>query len=367
MRVALYAHARYPGGLLDSLGRLARGLTEAGDQVSVLLHPDPGAQATAAAAHAAGARVFRIRVRGGRDLKGLVRFRRTLRRLRPDVVHLHLSAPAESTAALAVARTVGAGAVVVTQHAPGWWPRRGPLSSVSFLLSGFLARRSAAVCRSDRRRLCEEMGLPEGRVVVLPPVPAEPAELLPPGSLRRLLDLPEGVPLVGTHGAVDLSKGSDLLLAAAARSRHPEARWVVFGEGPLLEELREEARAEGRVLFTGWRKDAARLLGDLDVYVLPSRTEGLPQALLEALQARRAVVASRVGGVPELLGSEGGVLVPPGSSEALARAVDDLLDDAEERRRLSGRAPRAAERYRPDEVVRAHRSLYRALAGERAR
>jgi glycosyltransferase involved in cell wall biosynthesis len=367
VKVALYAHARHPGGLLDSLGRLARGLTEAGDQVSVLVHPDPGAQATAAAAHAAGARVFRIRIRGGRDLKGLVRFRRTLRRLRPDVVHLHLSAPAESTAALAVARTVGAGAVLVTQHAPGWWPRRGPLRSLSFRLSGLLARRSAAVCRSDRRRLCEEMGLPEGKVVVVPPVPAEPAALLPSGSLRSLLGLPEGVPLIGTHGAVDLSKGSDLLLTAASRSRHPEARWVVLGDGPLLPELQEEAGSRGRVIFAGWHRDAARLLGDLDVYVMPSRTEGLPQALLEALQARLPVVATRVGGIPELLGSEGGVIVPPGSSEALAAAVDDLLDDAEARRRLSEAAPAVAAGYRAPEVVRAHRSLYRALAGERSR
>jgi glycosyltransferase involved in cell wall biosynthesis len=364
VKVALYAHARHPGGLLASLGRLAAGLTAAGDQVHALLHPDPGAQAAAAAVAEAGARVFRIRVKGGSDLGGLANFRRALRRFSPDVVHFHLSAPAESTAALLVARTVGARAVVVTQHAPGWWPRRGPLRSLSFRLSGLLAGRSAAVCHSDRRRLCEEMGLPEGRVVVIPPVPAAPAEPLPPGSLRRLLGVPEGVPLVGTHGAVDLSKGSDLLVAAAARSRHREARWVLLGDGPLLGELRSEAGENGRVLFAGWREDAARLLGDLDVYVLPSRSEGLPLALLEALQARRPVVAARVGGVPELLGGGAGVLVPPGSSEALAGAVDELLDDAQARRRLSEAAPGVAARFTPEEVVRTHRSLYRALAGE---
>ena len=99
MRVAYYAHARHAGGLLSSLGRLAAGLAATGDQVLTLLHPAPGATAAARTAREGGAVVTRLGVRSGTDLRGLSAYRSALARFRPQVVHLHLSAPAESTMA----------------------------------------------------------------------------------------------------------------------------------------------------------------------------------------------------------------------------------------------------------------------------
>jgi glycosyltransferase involved in cell wall biosynthesis len=208
------------------------------------------------------------------------------------------------------------------------------------------------------------MGLSEGRVVVLPPVPPPPAPPAPAGALRALLGVGPEQLLVGTHGAVDLSKGSDVFVEAAARSGRPEAIWVLMGDGPLLGELRERAGEGGRLRFTGWREDAASLLGDLDLYVLPSRTEGLPLALLEAMAAGRPAVATAVGGVPEVLGPAGGRLVAPEDPEALAAVVDALLEDPVERDLLGRALARAATAYHGEAVVRDHRRLYRALAGE---
>jgi glycosyltransferase involved in cell wall biosynthesis len=346
------------------MGHLAAGLAVAGDQVLTLLHPAPGATTAAGTAGDGGAEVVRLAVRGGMDLRGLRSFRSALVRFHPQVVHLHLSAPAESTMALALARTVGARAVVVSQHAPGWWPGRSRRGELLVRLAGRLAHRTAATCGAHRRLLCEEMGLAPSRVVVLPPVPPPPPPVVPRGSLRQLLEIEPGRLLVGTHGAVDRSKGTDILVHAAALSRRDDACWVVVGDGPLRRELASSSGQSERVHFIGWREDAAQLLGDLDLYVLPSRTEGFPLALIEALHAGLPVVASEVGGVPEILAPDHGRLVPAGDPEALAIAVDEMLEDRAVRTHLGGRAREAAERYLPEAMVRAHRNLYRALVGE---
>src|SRR4029077_3494608 len=109
----------------------------------------------------------------------------------------------------------------------------------------------------------------------------------------------------------------------------PEVRFAVVGDGEERDGLEREARdlgLAGTVHFHGWRRDMEAVYGDLDVVVNCSRNEGTPVALIEALAAGRPVVATRVGGTPDLLG-EGrrGVLVPPGDAGALAAAVLDAL------------------------------------------
>ena len=118
-----------------------------------------------------------------------------------------------------------------------------------------------------------------------------------------------------------------------------EARFALVGDGeerPALESLCRELGLDGKVTFFGWKRDLAAVYGDLDVVVNASRNEGTPVALIEALAAARPVVATRVGGTPDLLGEgERGRLVPPGEPEALARAVLETLDG------VRGRAPLA--------------------------
>jgi glycosyltransferase involved in cell wall biosynthesis len=150
---------------------------------------------------------------------------------------------------------------------------------------------------------------------------------------RAELGLPVGAPVVGTVGNLVPKKDHRSLIEAFAgvASDRPEARLVIVGGGPLEAELRSHAEARGvgdRVLFTGQRAGVAGLLPAFDTFVLSSRHEGLPLALLEAMASGVPVVATRVGGCPEVVTDDAdGRLVEPGDVAALAAAISGILDD----------------------------------------
>jgi len=173
---------------------------------------------------------------------------------------------------------------------------------------------------------------------------------------------------VGMVGRLVPIKDAPTFLRAAslvARSRE-DARFALVGDGeerPALEALCREMGLDGRVTFFGWRQDLAAVYGDLDVVVNASRNEGTPVALIEALAAARPVVATRVGGTPDLLGEgERGRLVPPGRPEELARAVLETLTGSEAaRRRAQAGREHVLSRHSSDRLVRDVDALYREL------
>jgi glycosyltransferase involved in cell wall biosynthesis len=128
-------------------------------------------------------------------------------------------------------------------------------------------------------------------------------------------------------------KGITHLLAAARTllQAHPRLRFLIVGGGRLEAALRQEAQALGleeRVVFTGWRQDAAELMGVLDVFVMSSLWEAMPMVLLEAMGARRAIVATDVGDNRRVVADgRAGVVVPPKDSAALARAIEDVVSN----------------------------------------
>ncbi len=168
------------------------------------------------------------------------------------------------------------------------------------------------------------------------------------GNLRQEFSLPAGAPLVAVVSRLNQLKGIEHFLEAAAvlAERFPKARFLVVGYGisetyrKELEAYTHRLRLGGRVVFTGFRLDVPQILAEVAVSVLPSLSEGLSNALLESMAAGVPVVATRVGGNPEIV-EEGvtGLLVPPRDSGALARAVGAILEDTELASRL-GRAGR---------------------------
>ena len=181
-------------------------------------------------------------------------------------------------------------------------------------------------------------------------------------------DLPdEGVRLserqVVYCGRLSREKGVDLLIEAVKRI---DANLVVVGGGPLERELRELAYSDPRVRFTGPlpRAEALRIVKGSDVFVLPSRHEGLSTALLEAMAMGVPVVATKVGGNPELVEhGETGLLVDPEPGQ-LARAISLLLEDGSLARRLAGNAARVArEKYSWPVVYKRYLDVYRSVAG----
>ncbi len=196
----------------------------------------------------------------------------------------------------------------------------------------------------------------------------------PDETLRSALGLPPRAPLVVAVSRLNPMKGIDDYLKAMAilAGRFPEARFVIVGDGGSRRELEEQARQLGlaeRVAFTGTKLDVAAILSQAAVSVAPSLSEGLSNVVLESMAAGVPVVATRVGGTPEIL-DDGvtGLLVSPGDAPALAVAIGRLLENPALAQRL-GQAARArmVNGFSMDHMVRQTEGLYRALLrGERS-
>jgi len=271
-----------------------------------------------------------------RDLRAIVRLRRLLGR-GPDVVHAHgLRAGALTTIAVAVARRRRPGVLIVTVHNPP--PAGGAASSIYRVLELIVARNADSVlCVSgDLEERMRAAGARRVGHAVVPAPRVSPAAA--PGdvsaetraAVRAELGAGQDRPIVLAVGRLAPQKGFGLLLDAAARWRdvHPEPWLVIVGEGPLEAELRGQAKALGlAVRFAGHRWDVPALFAAADVFVLPSIWEGQPLVLQEALRAGVPIVATRVGGTPDLAGEDAAVLVPPGDAAQFAAAVRAVLSD----------------------------------------
>ena len=171
---------------------------------------------------------------------------------------------------------------------------------------------------------------------------------------RLRLGIGADVPVIGCVGRLVALKNQRLMLDNLPRllRLHPDLRLVMVGDGPLDADLRAQAEAlqvADHVDFLGPRTDVADLLPAFDIFALPSQTEGLSIALLEACATALAVVATRVGGNPEIIAHEQtGLLVPPDDVQALGDALERLLADPALRSRLGSQAC---------EWVRAHASI----------
>lgn len=162
--------------------------------------------------------------------------------------------------------------------------------------------------------------------------------------IRRRLGIAPDRIVIGTGARLVPEKGLAHLLDAASliRKRRRDFILVITGDGPLRNDLEMRARAhelQDHILFLGERTDFHEIIQALDIYVLPSISEGLPLSLLEAMAAGRAIVASRVGGIPDVLkDGENGHLVPPMEPHPLAAALEYLMDDPLKRTDLGEKA-----------------------------
>jgi glycosyltransferase involved in cell wall biosynthesis len=314
----------------------------------------------------AGHRVEVVRRRGGLDAGLVFRLARYLREQRADVVHTHSLDPM-FYGGLA-AWLAGVPVRVHTQHNTQVFTTYGVRDRFKFRLAARLFSSVVAVGAETDRELARAGVSAARRVVIRNGIDVgRYATGAAAGS--AVLGSPPGPRVVGTVARLSREKGIDLLVDAFARlvPGDPATRLVIVGEGPergALEALARSCGVSDRVTFQGFHPRVAELLPGFDVFVLPSRTEGLPLALLEAMAAGRACVATKVGGVPEVV-ADGvtGVLVAPGDPAALAAAVQALLADPVLRRRL-GTAARAQVEgaWSEDAMARSYAVRYRVEA-----
>jgi glycosyltransferase involved in cell wall biosynthesis len=169
-----------------------------------------------------------------------------------------------------------------------------------------------------------------------------------PQAGRAALGLDESRCVVTCVAGLSLQKDHATLIRAfgLASAQHPEAQLVLVGEGPEQESLRELARPlGGRVVFLGARRDVPEILRASDVYAQTSTTEGFSNSILQAMATGLPVVATRVGGNPELVTDTCGVLVPLGDVAATSRALVELIGGSELRQRLGRAARQRVERH----------------------
>ncbi len=310
------------------------------------------------------------------DSRSLVEVYRLMRRFRPAIVHTH-TAKAGLIGRVA-ARLARVPVRVHTFHGHVLRGYFGPLRSLAFRRAeAFLAHSTSAlvaVSEAVRQDLVALGVVTDPACIHVIPLGLDLAPLargpLPRGALRHPGGVSAEAPLVGCVGRLAPIKDLGTFLEAAARVHgvRPDVRFALVGDGEeraLLEKRSAALGLSGVVCFHGWLHVMEQVYGDLDVVVNSSRNEGTPVALIEALAARRPVVATRVGGTPDLLG-EGtrGWLVPPSDPQALAQALLHVLANRDEAvaRADAGRAY-VLERHTTERLLRDVDRLYRDLLG----
>jgi glycosyltransferase involved in cell wall biosynthesis len=335
IRVLHVAESAGLGGGEAYLIRLAGAIDRRRFALAVVV-PEPGPLTERLAALTVPTFVIPLHARllSPRTLRTLVR---VFRRERPVIVQSHGARTNVYTRI--AARLAGVPVVLATVHNSLFDYEVGALRRGLYVaaerLTAPLAHRVVAVSRAVARDLVERYRLPAAQIVVIPNgidpaafVPARPQE-----ATRAALGLPSEARLIGLVGRLTRQKGPDVLIAALPPlvSAWPDLRCLFVGDGVLGEELRGRAAAHAvgsHCMFLGPRSDVADLMAILEVVVLPSRSEGLPFALLEAMAVAKPVVATRVGGSSEVVeDGRTGLLVPPEDPAALAQALRRLLND----------------------------------------
>lgn len=287
-----------------------------------------------------------------------------------DLVHAH--GIRAGLAAGAAARSDAVPHLVVTIHNAVFesGPTRKGAETVAHRMLALLAE--VRICVSeDLARAARSAAPAKAGSVLMIPAGSDPA--MPPpeevAAARAALGLAAGQRLIVGVGRLDQQKGFDILVEAAARlDGNPPVQIVICGEGPERPDLENRIRNlpdPSVVRLLGNRRDAKALIAAADAFCMPSRWEGSPLALHEALTAGRAVVAAATGGIPELMGfGEAGLLVPPEDPSALAAALRRVLEDDVLARRISGAAVQAGAAW-PDAAATARRvaDLYEELLG----
>lgn len=337
LRVAHVVLALDVGGLERNVINQVREGHGLGQSVSVVCLERPGTLASQV--ETLGGHLVCLDKRPGIRLELIVKIWAVLRKIRPDIVHTHqigtliYAGPAAHGASVPL--------VVHTEH--GTENCAGRLRT---RLLGRLAGRYAArfYCLSEdmaaQVRANRIAPRPKVHVIHNGIDMARFRERHDPDSMRRSFGIPFGAPVVGTVGRLNEIKRQDLLIRAFAevRRRVPDAHLLLVGDGPLIDDLRALAASlelSESVHFAGYRPHSAPYLQMMDIFALTSRSEGTPQAMLEALVTGLPVIASRVGGIPEVIeDGRTGLLFKPDDEAALATGLVRLIADKDLARRL---------------------------------
>lgn len=314
------------------------------------------------------------------DLITLYKLFRLIKSEKPDIVHTH-TAKAGTIGRLA-AILAGAPYVVHTFHGHVLHSYFGQLkTSILIWIERVLARftdKIVVISPLQYHELCHQIKIaPSNRFSIIP-LGFDLGQFLNAethsGKLRKELSISEDILLVGIVGRLTPVKNHELFLRSAAQVLQSVAnsRFVIVGDGELkheLEKLAENLGIQDKVIFLGWRDDMPVIYADLDVVVLTSLNEGTPVTLIEALASARPVVATAVGGAPDIvLDGQTGILAPSGDADGLAVAITDLLQYPDKRQEFGERGREfVREKYTKERLCTDMEKLYGELLSAHAK
>lgn len=311
------------------------------------------------------------------DLITIIKLVRLMRDFKPDVVHTH-TAKAGFAGRIA-ARIAGVPVVVHTFHGhvfEGYFSR--PTTRLFIAIEWIAARLSdtlIVLTEGLRRELSDDYRIARKRKFTVLPLglDLEPFARQPrhTGAFRAAHRIPPDVPLIGLVGRLTAVKNHALFLYAAARVRGevPRAQFVIVGDGELRADIERQIDLldlRDCVTVTGWIKDTAPVYADLDALAISSVNEGTPVTVIEALAVGVPVVATAVGGLPDLLeGGALGALVPSGDAAALANALIRAIQTPPPPDQIARAQSTIIGQYGIDRLVRDLDHLYRALLAKK--
>jgi len=338
------------------------GLRAMGHRAALVAHPDGELRRRAAE----GLDLIPLAPRTEMDLSAAWRFSRIVKELAPDVIHAH---DPHGVAMASLALSLGAASArslpaLVASRRVDFHLRGNSFSRWKHRQVDCFIAASEAI-----RQMLVADGVPADRTVTVHEgIDVDHVLAAPPVKVHDAFWLPHGAPVVGNVAALVPHKGQRYLIDAAhlVVRQIPDARFVILGEGELREPLEKQIhdhRLEKHVLLPGFRTDVLGCIKGFDLFVMSSATEGLGTSLLDAMACSRPIVATRAGGIPEIVeDGVNGLLVPPRDHAALAAAIVRALKD-DDLRRWMGEAgfARVSERFTVERMVEKTVDVYRRV------
>lgn len=309
------------------------------------------------------AEVIPVSLNGDLDFRLFFHLRKLIRRMRPDIVHCHSRRGADIWGGLA-AKSLGVPAVLsrrVDNPESAWWVKR------KYQMYG------KVICISEGiRQVLIKEGLPPGKVTTVRSAIDVNAweEDCNREAFEQQFEINTNTTVLGMVAQLIPRKGHKLVLQAMHRlhQEYPGLRLICFGQGPLRESLEQEViryGLQGKVTFAGFRQDLNKWLGCIDVLVHPAYMEGLGISLIQAAACKVPIIASRAGGMPEIVHhEENGLLIEPGNLEQLMGALTKMLHEPETRQKYGAAGRLLVEKgFSIDHMVEGNLAVYRELLG----
>jgi glycosyltransferase involved in cell wall biosynthesis len=338
------------------------GLRELGHRAALVAHPD----GVLLRRVSEGLELIPLAPRTEMDLAAAWQLSRVVKRLLPDVVHAH---DAHAIAMAALALSFGSPPIapaLIASRRVDFHLRRNSFSRWKHRQVDCFIAASEAI-----RKMLVADGIPADRTITVHEgIDIDHVLAAPPVNVHEAFWLPHQAPLVGNVAALVPHKGQRHLIEAARLVvvEVPDARFIILGEGELREQLERQVRdhhLEKHVLLPGFRTDVLGCIKGFDLFAMSSVTEGLGTSLLDAMACSRAIVATRAGGIPEIVeDGQNGILVEPRDHAAMARAIVRLLRDEGIRQRMGAAGlARVTERFTVERMVAETAAVYARVAG----